>query len=401
MSLNHLPLSRDTRAAFPAFAGKANNPGLIFDRYIAYWEDWTLEPKRRMDPPNPKFATLNQIANVPCDARLLAALSKRQEQLFRSCDAKTFEAHPDWRFITGLGGHSPLEVGFTFHRLYGVPIIAGSSLKGLSLAYAKYGLQIKDEELELIFGAQERAGAAIFFDALPVSAPKLELDVMNPHYPEWYQEGKAPANWQNPIPVFFLTVGKETVFRFAVGGRGKDGAPAKEKARAWLEEALCEMGAGAKTSAGYGYFSASETVAAAPSKAEPVTVAAEPQKTAPKHRDQPARGKAGRFATPSPEQEKAAAEAKKEADNFLRQLEKEKQAHAVQRQTAYQNNATEPKAKVELAADGAWFVVLPKLPEQRFKLKRKPDYSKAAAGAKIRVRVVVDGNGNIVRAEEL
>jgi CRISPR/Cas system CSM-associated protein Csm3 (group 7 of RAMP superfamily) len=102
-----------------------------------------------------------------------------------------------------------------------------------------------------------------------------------------------------------------------------------------------------------------------------------------------------------PEQEKAAAEAKKDADNLLRQLAKEKQSDAVQRQTAYQNNATEQKAQAELSADGAWFVVLPKLPEQRVKLIRKPGYSKAVAGAKLRVRVVVDGNGNIVRAEEL
>ncbi len=255
MSLNHLPLSRDTRAAFPAFADKANNPGLIFDRYTAYWEDWTLEPKKRMDPPNPKFATLDRIARVACDARLLAALSKRQKQLFDTLKAKTFDAHPEWRFITGLGSHSPLEVGFTFHRLYGIPIIAGSSLKGLTLAYAKYGLQIKDDELELIFGSQERAGAAIFFEALPIGIPQLELDVMNPHYPDWYQKQEPPANWQNPIPVFFLTVGKETVFRFAVGGRGKDGEAAKVKAHDWLKEALREMGAGAKTSAGYGCFS--------------------------------------------------------------------------------------------------------------------------------------------------
>jgi CRISPR/Cas system CSM-associated protein Csm3 (group 7 of RAMP superfamily) len=103
---------------------------------------------------------------------------------------------------------------------------------------------------------------------------------------------------------------------------------------------------------------------------------------------------------PRADQEKAAAEAQNDADNLLRQFKKEKQSHAVQRQTIYQNNATEQKAQVELA-DGAWFVVLPKLPEQRVKLIRKPDFSKAAVGAKIRVRVVVDGNGNIARAEEL
>lgn len=105
--------------------------------------------------------------------------------------------------------------------------------------------------------------------------------------------------------------------------------------------------------------------------------------------------------TPRPEDLKAAAEAQKEAERLLRQAEKEKQVQVAQQQSIYQNNATEPKAQVEQAADGSWMVVLPKLPDQRFTLNRKPQYSKAVAGAKIRVRVVVDKNDRILRAEEL
>jgi CRISPR-associated protein Cmr6 len=400
MSLNHLPLSRDTRAVFQDFDGKANNPGLIFDRYICYWEDWTLEPKRRMEPPNPKLDTLKRVAGTPCDVRLLAALSKRQEQLFRSCNAKAFEAHPDWRFITGLGGHSPLEVGFTFHRVYGIPIIAGSSLKGLTLAYAKYGLHVEDGELELIFGSQERAGAAIFFDALPIGLPQLELDVMNPHYPDWYQKQEAPANWQNPIPVFFLTVGKETWFRFAVGSRGKDGEAAKVKACDWLKAALREMGAGAKTSAGYGYFSESEAAAAPPQKTAPMAVGSEAQKMTAQHRGKPASGKTGRLAAPRPEQEKAAAEAKKEADKFLRQTEKKQKSQAGARQTAYQNNAVE-EVKILRIAPETFEVALKKLPEQHFTVKKKNAYRNYQANTKIRVRILVNNKGEITRVEEV
>lgn len=404
MSLDHLPLSRDTRAAFRAFDSKINNPGLIFDRYIRYWEDWTLEPKRRMDPPNPKLHTLGRIAGTPCDAQLLAALSNRQKQLFESCDAKTFEAYPDWRFVTGLGSHSPLEVGFTFHRLYGIPIIAGSSLKGLTHAYAKFGLGVADDELKIVFGTQDSAGAAVFFEALPVGKIQLELDVMNPHYPEWYQKQAAPANWQNPIPVFFLTVGKETVFRFAVGGRGKDGASAREKACAWLKEALREMGAGAKTSAGYGYFSESDSASPAHPKTEQTGVPRHVKGTSPTTSSRPSTGRPNQR-TPAmplqrPEDSKAAAAEQREADRLLRQAEREMQVQATQRQTAYQNNETEQKARVEQAEDGKLMVVLPKLSQQKVLLKPK-EFSYAVAGAKIRVRVVVDRKGNVVRAEEL
>jgi CRISPR/Cas system CSM-associated protein Csm3 (group 7 of RAMP superfamily) len=105
--------------------------------------------------------------------------------------------------------------------------------------------------------------------------------------------------------------------------------------------------------------------------------------------------------SPRPEDLKAAAEAQKEAQKLLRKIEKEKASSATERQTAYTNNATEPKATVAQAEDGAWQVILPKLPQHRFVLKTKQQFSKAIAGGRIRVRVVVDGKGNIVRAEEL
>lgn len=117
---------------------------------------------------------------------------------------------------------------------------------------------------------------------------------------------------------------------------------------------------------------------------------------------QPQRGpsRSGPY-TPRPEDAKAAAEAQKETERLLRLAEKEKQVLAAQQQAVYQNNATESKAQVEQADDGSWLVVLPKLPQQKFSLKTKSPYSSAKAGAKIRVRVLVDKKGYVVRAEEL
>ncbi|MCS7289320.1 MAG: type III-B CRISPR module RAMP protein Cmr6 [Roseiflexus sp.] len=95
----------------------------------------------------------------------------------------------------------------------------------------------------------------MFFDAVPTGSPTLELDVMNPHFPDYYQSKEPPTNWQSPIPVYFLTVAPGTEFAFAVGWRGAqvDGK-LRNKAVQWLKRGLTELGAGAKTNAGYGYF---------------------------------------------------------------------------------------------------------------------------------------------------
>jgi len=52
-------------------------------------------------------------------------------------------------------------------------------------------------------------------------------------------------------------VAPSTEFRFAVGWRGTlddEGRRLRDLARTWLVEGLTQLGAGAKTSAGYGYF---------------------------------------------------------------------------------------------------------------------------------------------------
>jgi CRISPR-associated protein Cmr6 len=114
-----------------------------------------------------------------------------------------------------------------------------------------------------IFGYPGSSGNVVFFDALPTDAPRLAVDVMNVHYPDYYSKQELPSDDQNPIPITFLTIDKETDFCFAVAPRryryGNDGNNANDMddarmARTWLQYALCDIGVGAKTGAGYGYF---------------------------------------------------------------------------------------------------------------------------------------------------
>jgi len=216
-----------------------------------------------------------------------------------------------WRLAVGLGTNHPYEVSMKLHHIYGVPIIPGSALKGVARDMAllkilenkgcpentqgdeecthskiEKGIQQMlndrekrdsffdkisnkpfkelsyEEKLLLAFGNQQFSGIVVFLDAIPDSAPKFKVDIMNPHYPEYYQGKNFPTDWQNPNPIKFLTV-ENTKFRFTVLvnkarlNRNDKDDYAKDVANyAWgvLKEALENLGVGAKTSVGYGYF---------------------------------------------------------------------------------------------------------------------------------------------------
>jgi CRISPR-associated protein Cmr6 len=119
------------------------------------------------------------------------------------------------------------------------------------------------QKFRAIFGTLESAGRIIFFDAIPIKnkLPVLELDIINPHYSKYYQgsEKELPTNWQKPMPVYFLAVGAKNTFRFAIGWRSspcnsKPDTNLQNQAVDWLKFGLFNLGLGAKTSAGYGYF---------------------------------------------------------------------------------------------------------------------------------------------------
>ncbi len=136
------------------------------------------------------------------------------------------------------------------------------------------GMQISVEDLTKIFGTQKQEGMVIFFDAFPTpeqlkGKPVLELDIMNPHYGDYYtaREGelktKTPGDWYDPKPILFLTVPAGVKFQFAVAlstvaPKGEDQRNEDQnlldKAKELLVEALKNHGVGAKTSLGYGRF---------------------------------------------------------------------------------------------------------------------------------------------------
>ncbi|MFB3764881.1 MAG: type III-B CRISPR module RAMP protein Cmr6 [Methanotrichaceae archaeon] len=257
MSIRY-PLPGDTLQVLQRFQlDQCRNPGLLFSRYAPDWQtNATL-----------KKAGLEVVQAAGLDTNLLDAYRQRWRSMVASQQGEVFEATTEWRLIVGLGQKGPLEVGFTFHRLYGFPIIPGSGLKGLARAYAYLveGRDESDEDFRGVFGCalnsgedicQAQVGGAIFFDATPLNPPDLDLDVMNPHYPDYYQKGLPPADWQSPVPIYFLALKPGVRFAFAVGWRRpSDDRRLLSLGVGWLKAGLQELGVGAKTAAGYGYFS--------------------------------------------------------------------------------------------------------------------------------------------------
>ena len=247
---------------------RVQNLGLWLDRFVT-WRDWdekgrdsSLEAfpsaKRRETP---MLKKQNELLRWQGDQALMKAIAQRWAQMLMSYPHRNvFTAAPVWRFVVGLGGASVLETGITLHRLYGIPIIPGSALKGLARAYAETveGKEANDPNVVAVFGKPPRgtpleSGEIIFFDAIPITLPRFKLDVMTPHFPKYYQGNNPPADWQDPNPIYFLTV-QDTRFLFAVAARRAEGKGYINSALNWLKQGLATLGIGAKTAAGYGYF---------------------------------------------------------------------------------------------------------------------------------------------------
>ncbi|HOP69175.1 MAG: type III-B CRISPR module RAMP protein Cmr6 [Dethiobacteria bacterium] len=242
------------------------NAGLRFNKFFMHWgKDWRIEEGDK-DKEGGKMRWIKTISEHLVGNRSL--LSEAVERLINLVDNRGGEFRcyrTIWRFATGLGLNHPIENGMTWHHTLGVPYLPGSSFKGLVRAWVEQWLGLSDDEINRIFGSQETGsnnekigvGSIIFFDALPVAPVRLAADVMTPHYQKYYSGSEAPGDWQDPNPIPFLTVDEQQVFLFALAPR-KIGVPENqsdiEKVWQWVDQALQNVGAGAKTAVGYGRF---------------------------------------------------------------------------------------------------------------------------------------------------
>lgn len=244
-------------------AGKSLNLSLYFDKYIRwrvengktgaklqnqqlFFKDLAVGNDFRGTVPN--WA----IPKNEFEAYLQRFRSLKETLRTQGYSCQDFFAKVMWRLIVDLGAESVYETSLNLHRNYAVPIIPGSAVKGCAKAYLlKENSGKENGIIQEIFGNSKQKGGVIFFDALPkISGDFLKLDIVNVHYPDYYQKGGTPGDWMEPRPITFLVVEKAE-YQFSVASKKADLA---EKASVSLKEALKEIGIGAKTAAGYGYF---------------------------------------------------------------------------------------------------------------------------------------------------
>ena len=268
-------------------SGATINTGLWFTRfYNRFQPDWSVgdDDKRGWIGDTVAWGASG-------DGGQIAHLLQRQRALCQALGGQTAELQTQGNFVTGTGLSHPVENGFTFHPVLGMPYLPASGVKGLLRGWVEvwmdHGAQGETGKTALIarwFGTAkgggdtettatkadvECAGSYHFFDALPSKPVGLACDVMTPHMNKWYEKGgdysaadqasTAPADWHSPVPVPFMVVEPGTSFNFMVAPRLTGNAQADAhtcaelpRLMAELKNALEWLGAGAKTATGYG-----------------------------------------------------------------------------------------------------------------------------------------------------
>ena len=205
--------------------------------------------------------------------------------------AEQFSARLGWRMIINQAGGILQNAGICLHPHFGTPFVPGSAVKGVTrhaawceweeesdpqrkLSIARdiarvFGFPTGDKDkdgldafLERI-GQEERAGSVAFLAAVPDGKAELVPDVVTCHHMKYYSGDRhMPYAFDNeePNPQMFPAVGvardERFIFTLAPTSRLKTGDLAL--AKRWLLQAITVNGIGAKTAAGYGWFSYDE-----------------------------------------------------------------------------------------------------------------------------------------------
>lgn len=174
----------------------------------------------------------------------------------------------------GNSRDNALETNCTFHHVHGVPLIPGSSIRGM-LRHYLIDMGMGAEQLRFLFGseasespkldhlttqghadayARRHAGVLVFHDALWVPESKhgpLCFDILTPHHGDYYQqEGRVQASdFDVPVPVPQLGVQGDFWFAFSCAHEGW-----RKLVKDLLVDALQKSGVGSKTTLGYGLF---------------------------------------------------------------------------------------------------------------------------------------------------
>lgn len=226
------------------------NAGLLLQRGLSAWDK------------DDKSTKENVIAHV-CNIKPSDLYEKAYKRwLFITSDKSRYaftSAKIIGRLYTGLSSATALETGICTHHTYGMPMLAGSSVKGAVATYAEQ-IGLPDNIRQVLFGDEENSGAVIWHDAwwIPNTNDKLSVEkndkpfveeIITTHHQNYYNNKQDIDEMEDPIPN--QQIACQGSFYFVVEAVNQAWATF---AINLLLQMLENQGMGSKTASGYGYF---------------------------------------------------------------------------------------------------------------------------------------------------
>ena len=226
--------------------------GLLMQRGLPEWNQ---------DDKQAKADLIQKIVKIPApkkDSLYALAFTRWVQATSDTGRFATLAAGISGRLYTGLNSAGALETGISTSHTYGMPLIAGSSVKGIARSYAE-SLGLDKAHLTVLFGDDSdsgslKSGALVWHDAwfVPANTPPFAAEIITTHHQDYYNGKQLEADeMESPIPN--QQIATQGSFYFVI-----ESAPG---AQAWaayaqnlLFQALQTQGAGSKTASGYGYF---------------------------------------------------------------------------------------------------------------------------------------------------
>ncbi len=145
------------------------------------------------------------------EPQLVSAVAERRERAVAGSglQSERLIVGPTWQLAAGLGERANAhEIGLLLHGTYGWPLIPGSTIKGVTRAYA-VEVGVDAELVNLLLGPEPgapkaRRGRVAFLDALPAGGPlDVARDVLTPHVQPYYADtmtDSGPAQTTGGVP---------------------------------------------------------------------------------------------------------------------------------------------------------------------------------------------------------
>lgn len=174
------------------------------------------------------------------------------------------------KLFLGTGNASVHEFGLSLNKIWGLPYISGTVLKGFVSSYlARFGGNEwaknikngkKSENQVQLFGGEIQdskdkfsyIGSVIFHDVwiYPITGKIFVPDIINAHNLKYFRKERMPDGTEEPIPVKLSVLRPELKFFAALQGDKKE----LEFIKSVLAKAFLDEGIGGKKTAGYGRF---------------------------------------------------------------------------------------------------------------------------------------------------